>query len=169
MMVKLPLTVALLTNILWFAPLNAADSAKNQAVEELLELTHIENSVTEIRGQMAAMLAAQLRNTKVPEAMRDKLLRFQQQITELIFEELSFTKLRPSYVESYAETFTVDELNGLVEFFKTPVGRAYVDKMPMLSKHIMALAQKRVVNIAPRIKTLSDEFVAELKREAAQQ
>ncbi len=61
------------------------------------------------------------------------------------------------------------ELSGLVEFFKTPAGRAYVDKMPMLSKHIMALAQKQVVNIAPRIKTLSDEFVAELKREAAKQ
>lgn len=168
-MIKLPLTVALLTNILWFGPIAAADTDRHKAAEELLDLTNAEKNLAEFRSQMATMIAAQVRNTAVPEAMRERLSRLQEKITALVFNELSFTKLRPSYVESYAATFTAEELNGLVEFFKTPVGRAYVDKMPMLSRHIMALAQTRVVNIAPRIKTLSDEFVAELKREAPKQ
>jgi hypothetical protein len=169
MMIKLPLLIAVLTNILWLGPINAAESEKSRAAEELLDLTHIEKTVTEMRGQMTGMLAAQLRSANVPEAMREKLARLQQKISDLVFDELSYTKLRPAYVESYAVTFTADELNGLVEFFKTPVGRAYVEKMPILTKQIMALAQTQFVNIAPRIKTLTDEFVAELKREAAKQ
>jgi hypothetical protein len=168
-MVKLPLMIAVLTNILWFGPIDAAESGKSRAAEELIELTHIEKTVTELRGQMAATIAAQLRSANVPEALREKLARLQQKISDLVFDELSFTKLRPAYVESYAATFTAEELNGLVEFFKTPVGRAYVEKMPLLSKQIMALAQAQFVNIAPRIKTLTDEFVSELKREAAKQ
>lgn len=169
MTAKLPLMIAILTNILWSGPIKAAEIEKTQAAEELLGLTHIEKTVTEMRGQMAGRLAAQLRNANVPEAMREKLTRLQEEIADLIFEELSFTKLRPAYVESYTATFTVDELNGLVEFFKTPVGRAYVDKMPILSRQIMTLAQRRFATIAPRIKELTDDFVAELKRETAKQ
>ena len=132
MMIKLPLIVAVLTNFLWFGPIAAADTERNKAAEELLDLTNAEKNIAEIRSQMVGMIAAQVRNTNVPEAMRERLLRLQQNITDLVFDELSFTKLRPAYVESYAETFTVDELNVLVKFFKTPVGHAYVDKMPVL-------------------------------------
>lgn len=168
-MYKLTVIAAVLIPVLWLGPITAAETDKIKVADELLVLTNAEKTAAEIRGQMAAMLAAQIRNTSVPDSMREKLVRFQQQITDIVFEELSFSNMRPLYAESYAATFTLDELNGLVAFFKTPLGRAYVEKIPMLSKQIIALAQKQMANAAPRIKTLRDEFVAELKQEAAKQ
>jgi hypothetical protein len=41
-------------------------------------------------------------------------------------------KLKPAYVKAYAEVLSADELRALIAFYKSPIGQAYLDKMPEL-------------------------------------
>src|SRR4051812_25186333 len=45
-------------------------------------------------------------------------------------------KLKPGYVKAYAEVYSADELRSLIAFFKSPIGQAYVDKMPELARKL---------------------------------
>ena len=81
-----------------------------------------------------------------------------------MFDEMSFSKMKDLYFESYTSIFTTDELHALVAFYETPAGRAYVEKLPALTKRMMGLAQDRMQKLQPEVKRLNDEFFAEAKR-----
>ena len=83
---------------------------------------------------------------------------------DTIFEELAFSKMKPVYVDIYSSTFTAEELSGLVSFYKSPVGRAYANKLPALMKRMMEVAQTKMQTLAPRLKKMNDDFIAELKK-----
>jgi len=53
-----------------------------------------------------------------------------------IRDEMSWDKLRPRYVQIYQETFTQKEVDGLIAFYKSPTGAAFVSQMPLLMAEI---------------------------------
>lgn len=139
----------------------------HKAAEELIALTNGDQTVTEVRDQMRAMMSAQMGAASVPDDMRALTLHYQQQMVDLLFSELSSAKLKPEYVDVYAATFTPDELAGLVAFFKTAPGRAYVDKMPIVTRKVMELSQARVQSLSPQLLRMQDQLLNELKAAAA--
>ena len=148
----------------------AADAPdERKLAEELLALTQVERTIVDLRAQVGQMMTAQLGSMDVPEGMRDKLATFQKRILDMVFEDLSFAKMKPDYIEIYASTFTRDELAGLVEFYKSPVGRAFSDKMPVLLKRTMEMSQARMQTLLPRIKKMNEEFMVELQKGAEPQ
>ena len=48
----------------------------------------------------------------------------------VIAHELTWEKIKDGYIRSCASTFTESELKDMVAFVKTPVGQAFVTKMP---------------------------------------
>ena len=47
-------------------------------------------------------------------------------------------------IKVYADTFTEEELKGLISFYKSPVGQKFIEKTPELMKRSMELSQKRM-------------------------
>jgi hypothetical protein len=139
----------------------------HKAAEELIALTNGDQTVTEVRDQMRAMMSAQMGAASVPDDMRALTLHYQQQMVDLLFSELSSAKLQPEYVDVYATTFTPDELAGLVAFFKSAPGRAYVDKMPIITRKVMEMSQARVQALSPQLQRMQDQLLNELKAAAA--
>ena len=161
---KISSTVVAVAILLCFGQASAIEPDNRKAAEELLTLTNVEKNLADMRAQIGQMMTAQLQSTNVPENMRDKLAQFQKQLMDTIFEELAFAKMKPVYVDIYSSTFTAEELSGLVSFYKSPVGRAYANKLPALMKRMMEVAQTRMQTLAPRLKKMNDDFIAELKK-----
>ena len=161
---KISSTVAAVAILLCFGQASAIEPDNRKAAEELLTLTNVEKNLADMRAQIGQMMTAQLQSTNVPENMRDKLAQFQKQLMDTIFEELAFAKMKPAYVDIYSSTFTAEELSGLVSFYKSPVGRAYANKLPALMKRMMEVAQTKMQTLAPRLKKMNDDFIAELKK-----
>lgn len=63
-------------------------------------------------------------------------------VTAAVNDCLSDSMLEGLYEKAYAHTFTQDEIDGLIAFFSTPVGRAYVDHEPALMQQTNAAIQK---------------------------
>ena len=161
---KISSTVVAVAILLCFGQASAIEPDNRKAAEELLTLTNVEKNLADMRAQIGQMMTAQLESTNVPENMRDKLAQFQKQLMDTIFEELAFAKMKPVYVDIYSSTFTAEELSGLVSFYKSPVGRAYANKLPALMKRMMEVAQTKMQTLAPRLKKMNDDFIAELKK-----
>jgi len=161
---KISSTVVAVAILLCFGQASAIEPDNRKAAEELLTLTNVEKNLADMRAQIGQMMTAQLESTNVPENMRDKLAQFQKQLMDTIFEELAFAKMKPVYVDIYSSTFTAEELSGLVSFYKSPVGRAYANKLPALMKRMMEVAQIKMQTLAPRLKKMNDDFIAELKK-----
>ena len=161
---KISSTVVAVAILLCFGQASAIEPDNRKAAEELLTLTNVEKNLADMRAQIGQMMTAQLQSTNVPENMRDKLAQFQKQLMDTILEELAFAKMKPVYVDIYSSTFTAEELSGLVSFYKSPVGRAYANKLPALMKRMMEVAQTKMQTLAPRLKKMNDDFIAELKK-----
>lgn len=76
-------------------------------------------------------------------------------------EEYSWEKIKPSYMKIYTETFSQDEIYGLIDFFSSPVGKSYLKKMPEADMKLMAPFAEMMQDYYPKmkaavIKTLDD-------------
>lgn len=72
-------------------------------------------------------------------------------------EEFAWKSLREVYVQVYLETFTQEEIDGMLAFYRSPAGRALVEKQPQAMQRSMQLMQ-------PRLEAMQSRLEAELKR-----
>src|SRR5438445_7864171 len=153
--------------VLLFFPMGLVasdDQSSRKSAEGLLAPTDAEGMLSGVRAQVGEMLVAQLKKVEVPDDLKDMMARYQQRIRDLISDEMSFAKMKDSYVEVYTSVFTTEELNGFLAFYKTPVGKALAEKTPVLSKRIQELAQSRVQKLAPAIQKMTEEFISEVEK-----
>jgi uncharacterized protein len=50
--------------------------------------------------------------------------------------------------------FTLEEVRGLIAFYKTPAGQGFLDKQPLLMQKTMAMAQRRMMDLTPKIQEM---------------
>ena len=70
---------------------------------------------------------------------------------DLILAEMSFENLKSEYVAVYAEVFTAAELQGLLAFYRSPVGRSWAEKQPEVNMRLMQISQSKMAKLMPRI------------------
>ena len=78
-------------------------------------------------------------------------------------KELTWEMMKPQYVQLYSETFDQEEINALVEFYRSAPGQAYVNKMPMLMQRSMGIAQSQMQRLLPRAMAALEDAMAEAK------
>lgn len=73
------------------------------------------------------------------------------QVFETIFSSPEWKQMEHEMALIYAEVFTEKEMTSLIAFFSTPEGKSYVQKQPEIMKRSMALNQKMMMTIMPRL------------------
>lgn len=133
------LTIFILAGFAFSANAQDQPSAKNIALaEELVSVMHLEQGVGFGLGklkQIQEKTAASLGSSPESKAMLQKSMDSSMNAASLI---MSWDKLKPIYVDAYASTFTPDELQGAIDFYKSPIGQKWVEKQPLASSIIMA-------------------------------
>ena len=157
-MKRLSLILVLLT----FTLHARADEASRRAkAKEMIALLHMDRVMTQmmdgIKQQMTAASQQMLPGSATTEQQR-QLEAFQQKIFSLVESQMSWKTLEPEFIDLYVKDFTEEELDGIVTFYKSPVGASLIAKMPELSSQGMQIAQKRIIAIQPQIKQLAEEF-----------
>jgi len=145
----------------------AAQQASEATVERLMKISRTESLIQSMLAGVDQIMA-----TAMKEATRDKPLSPEQQrkfdamtvkIREAMREEMSWERMKPRYVTLYKETFTEDELLGLIAFYETPAGQALLAKMPILAQKSIALSQEQMRSLIPRMKAAVEEAVVQAK------
>ena len=89
--------------------------------------------------------------------MRDVM----QKSAQAMREEMSWANMKPLMARIYAESFTQEELDGLIAFYESPAGRAFTRKMPVVMEKSMMLMQERMGPLMQRMEARMREAMAE--------
>lgn len=145
----------------------AAAPATESSIKQLLSITQTRRLVDSIRGQLDMLM-----NNAIQQALAGKTptSKQQQAITKMksrmgavMQGELAWDKLEPMYVRLYKETFSQEEIAGMLSFYQTPSGQAVISKMPSLVQKSMGEMQKTVAEATPKMQKIQADFVAEMK------
>jgi uncharacterized protein len=140
------------------APALADEASKNAKIEEMMRLTHADTTIQQFVDQIKTMQIAQLSKMDMPSGEREAADEMQQKVMALISDRLRWEKVKPAFVKLYADTYTEEEIASIVEFYKSPAGKAMLEKMPVLMQRSMAVGQQLTGDLAPEIKRITEEL-----------
>jgi len=162
-----------LTAVLLLAlPLAHADQAsKRTKIQEMITLSNSEGMMNQMLDQMSAAM----KNAAAQQAARYQFTPEQQQIQDsfntkiagIIAQSLSMDKLRPIIIQTYDETYTEDEIDGILNFYRSPVGKAFLAKTPQLMTRTMTLMQQQMANLQPQLEQAAKELSDEMSKTKA--
>lgn len=146
----------------------AADSKPSEeSIKELLVLSEAKKLADDITGQVDAIMALVVQQVTQGEQgeQREKLTPEEQKIIDdmktklaaALKQEMKWESLENYYVQIYRETFTQDEINGIIAFYKTPAGQATIKKMPVLMQQAMMETQVRMLRLMVQFEEIQKE------------
>lgn len=126
-----------------------------ESVEQLLAVTNPEKMLGNVRQSIEiAIRSAVTQNTqgKTLNANGQRVMeRYVAEANAIVKEQIAWDKLKPAYVQIYTEAFTQEEVNGLIAFYRTPVGQATIEKMPKVMQKTFAVNQQQIAPMVQRI------------------
>jgi uncharacterized protein len=138
-----------------------------ESIELLLTVTKAEERADTMRASVD-----QLMRQSMAIAMQSQQLSAEQQrvvdatrvqIVQVLREELAWDKMRPLVVKIYQETFTQEEIDGLIAFYRSPAGAAFVEKMPLVTQKSMSIMQSRIAPMMEKMRATIQRAAAEAK------
>jgi hypothetical protein len=167
---KIP-SILLLLAVLTFSPSTQAAPPSDQSIDQLLQLTKVAKLMDSVFDQMDGMIKTSLQQATKgkplsadEQAIMDKQ---QAKMVSIMKEELSWDKMKDLYIQAYRETFSQEEINGLIAFYRTPVGQSFVSKQPELMKRSLTIMQQRMGPMMQRIQKMTEETALEMKKAKA--
>lgn len=150
--------IVLAGTLLWNPASALADEAGKAAkIEEMMLLTHADRMTTQLPDQVRSMLTDQLTKTDMPAEARQASEELLGKLMDMVADRMSWAKIKPAFMRIYAETFSEDDIDGILAFYKSPAGQAMLEKMPQLIQKSMAVGQQVMSDVMPEIQRIMAE------------
>jgi hypothetical protein len=162
-MKRILLALALLLQV----GLSQAAPPSAESIERLLSVTRTESLIESMYGNMEEVMRQSMK-----QAAGNKPLTAEQQrvfdvlparFTALVRQEMSWPKMKPQYVQIYQESFSQEEIDGLIAFYESPAGQAAIAKMPLVMQKSMNLVQQQMQTLMPLMQKMIDDAKKEAK------
>ncbi|MEO6922979.1 MAG: DUF2059 domain-containing protein [Bryocella sp.] len=154
----------LLAMLLLIVPCHAqdVDPAKRAKVEELMTTMRVDKMMNQmmdmVKSQVAQTTASLPSSQTMTPKQKEIAAAFQTKALDVAMSTVSFQSMEPEIVKLYANTFTMQELEGILAFYKSPIGQSMLDKQPQLMRGMMTFMQGRIAELQPKMKALTDQF-----------
>jgi uncharacterized protein len=155
---------------------NAQDAARRALAEELLNEMNMKETMEQSFAMMKKMMPAQIEQmektrpaseqAKTSSSTAKQNTKMMGKMMDAMAQEMSWDKIKEDYITVYAETFTEEELRGLVAFYKSPAGKALVKKQPEIMRRSMELSRKMMAKVMPQIQAMTKEMIESNHRDA---
>ncbi|MFA6102880.1 MAG: DUF2059 domain-containing protein [Victivallaceae bacterium] len=160
------LIMALLAFVSAAIAVEPADAVKNRELaEKLLDTMKISAAMTRSLDMMKKMQLDIMSNRLKGKDLQN-MEELNRAMMELVTRELSWEKLKAPIVNIYAESFTAEELDAMVKFYESPIGKKLMDKQPEMQQKTMKLMQSIMMKLLPEMEKVAKDF-AEKQKPAA--
>jgi uncharacterized protein len=144
----------------------SAAPASEAAIRQLLTVTKSRELVDGMHTQFNTMMSEAIRQSlqgKTPTPRQQQAIKnATDKMVALLRDELAWEKMIPIYLRLYRESFTEEEIKGMLTFYRTPAGQAVVRKMPLLVERSLIEMQQMIAVTIPRMKQIEEEFLVEM-------
>jgi uncharacterized protein len=127
-----------------------AQTTKTAKIEEIFHLTKIDQMQKQMMTQMSAMMKQQTMGNLTPDQQKNAS-EMSQRVMDFTMQKMSWDAMKPDFIKLYDDTYTEDEISGILQFYQSPAGQAMLAKSPVLVANTMALVQKRMAEIKPEL------------------
>jgi hypothetical protein len=159
-MLKQWICAVLVVGLMTVGVARADDVSRRAKAEELLNLMDMKKNTDQMFEMMRQSVSMQVKQASLAAgkpAAGVKASDESMKIFDLVQGELSWEKMKDRYITLYAETFTEEDIQGIIDFYKSPAGVAFLAKQPELMKRTMALNQQLMAEIMPKMQALIAE------------
>jgi uncharacterized protein len=162
----------LATGLVWILMSASAAAANNApasdaSIRQMLELTNARQMIAGLKGQMTGMMNTAMQNTMKGQSItpeRQAILdRMAAKMSAVVSDMLNWDDLLPIYLRTYRDSFTQDEIDGAIKFYKTAAGQAYVKKLPLAMQNVMREMQDFIKPAQEKMMAIQKESLQELK------
>jgi hypothetical protein len=152
----------------------AADIKPSEAsVRELLLLSGSPRMIEMSKAQLTAVANGPVQQALQGHPLTPEIKKIveanSEKVATLLNEGLKWEALEPMFVEVYQSAMTQEEVDGIVAFYKTPAGKAMVQKLPMLMQASGQRMQQQLGPVMEKLKQLQQETILNLQAEFAKQ
>jgi hypothetical protein len=141
----------------------AHGAASAQSVDHLMRVMKVEAQLDTIYSQtlpamqnmMRQSLGQQMQSAEAERVFNAAMPR----VSKVVRDELSWARLKPEFAAIYAETFSQQEIDGLIEFYEGPIGSALVSKLPQLTQRSIQMMQQRMPAVMQKAMQVAKEEV----------
>jgi hypothetical protein len=155
--------IALLLALALCLPLAArADEASHRAkAQEMITLLSTEKNVQGVvdkfMKQITDAAAKEAGPNPSPET-KAKVADFEKQALQIIDASVGWKAMQTQFTDIYAKSFTEEEMDGIIAFYKSPAGSALLTKMPDVNVQIAQVGGARVQALQPQLQQLYTDF-----------
>lgn len=126
------------------------DAAKAAAIKELLEITGAEADRTQLTRTFTQQLVSVLQANKT-SLTSEAVEMIQEEVDQVVGEQLKTGVLQQKMYGIYARYFSLEEIQGLIAFNRSEIGRKANRVMPILMRESMTAAQEWSEEIGPEL------------------
>ena len=150
-----------------------AAPASEASVRQLLEITNarglVDTMKTRMEGTFGKAFDLAADDKKPSPAQQAAIEKMKARMEAVLTSYLDWSKLETVYVRVYQESFSEEDIQGMLSFYQTPAGGAVVEKMPLVMQKSAAEMQDSFKTMMPELQKIQTEFVAEMKTAAHNQ
>ena len=139
------------------------EASRRAMAESLLNAMNVQDTIEKSFAMLQQMIPAQMDKMKQAAGQTNTSSNVSSQtakMMDMMAQEFSWSKVKNDYITLYADTFTEEEMKGILGFYNSPAGQAFVKKQPELMKRSMELSQKIMMQVMPKIQAMAEEMEA---------
>ena len=143
----------------------AQENTKTAKIEELLQLTNAEAMSQQMYGQIRTMTTRQIDTMGGSEEAKAAAAQTIDKVMSQLQERLSWSRMKPEFIRLYDEVYSDEEITGILAFYKSAAGQAFVKKMPILITKSMEISQRQMADLMPELQRIVKEGTQKTKSE----
>ena len=143
---------------------DASAPASPSSVERLLKAIDIERTVDATFAQVGQIAEGMATQAGIRPQDRAIFERYMQRVAEVMREEAGWAKLKEPMVQIYIKHYTEAEVQGLIAFYESPLGRSMTAKTPAIMQDSARVSQDMLKRVMPRLAEIAKEMRAPAAR-----
>jgi len=154
---------------LWASGAAFANDAppSDDSLREMFALAHTQETMNGMKPQLDAIITSSMKEVSQGKEITPERQAIMDQMREKLVaaydENFSYEPLHLMLMRVYQATYTQDEVDGLIAFYKTPAGQALINKKPLMAQNMMSEMQVAMRPLMQRIGQIKRETDQEIK------
>jgi hypothetical protein len=139
----------------------ADDASRHAKAVEMVTLAHLDRLSTEVIDtllQQTASITMQRAGGTLTPAQKTALEDFQKKLVVVIEPQVGWKAMEPAFADLYAKTFTEDQMDAIIVFYKSPAGIVLMDKMPEINQQANQMMQAKIIGMQAQVRQMFADF-----------
>jgi hypothetical protein len=127
-----------------------------EAAQELLSVTNARESAEQAFDQVYPLFDSMSQDYPISDEHRKSLAEDTEETMEFIKRELNWSVLEPRLVKVYVDIYSEDELRGLIEFYRSPLGQKFIEKTPEIMEANAQMTLELFRELMPKLREMQE-------------